>query len=60
MKRFYKLQMYQRIQGQVIEICAVETSLLLTRKRDAQREANRYNRKRGLSYPEKWVAPAIL
>lgn len=59
-RKFYELRIFQRIQGKVIEICPVETWRIMTRKREAQTAANRYNREHYKGNPDKWVEPVIL
>lgn len=65
--KIYQLCMFQRIQGQVIQLCNVESWFFTTRKREAQTMANRYNRERGFVKKgqlscdiDKWVQPVII
>lgn len=58
--KFYTLALFQRIQGQTIRICAVQTEFFSTRKRDAEREARRYAKARGYTDADKFVGVETL
>lgn len=59
-RKIYSLAMFQRIQGQTIRICPVESWFSSTIKREAEREANRINRKNEYSLDAKFVNVEVL
>lgn len=65
-RKLYSLALFSRIQGTVIQVCAVESWFATTRHREAQAAATRYNREhyynaeRREYFADKWVAPVVL
>lgn len=57
--RFYSLALFTKVQGTTIRLCAVETWFSSTRKREAERKANWYNRVNDLS-GDKYAAVETL
>ena len=58
--KFYSIALFQNVQGKTIRICALETWFFSTRKREAQVQANRYNRDHNASLETKWAAVEVL
>lgn len=54
-RKFYSLALFRRIQGTTIRICPIESWFSTTIKREAEREANRINRKNEYSLDAKFV-----
>jgi len=46
---YYRLFLYRKIQGTLVRICPVESWFSTTRKREAERMANRINKQNGWS-----------
>ena len=53
-RKLYALALFSKIQGKVIRICSVESGFSTTRKREAEVEANRYNKEHECSFDAKF------
>lgn len=59
-RKFYALALFSRIQGTTVRICSVNSWFASTRKRDAEREAAKYNKEHECSFDAKFCAVEVL
>lgn len=59
-RKLYSLALFSKMQGQVIRICTVESWFSTTRKREAEVEANRYNKEHECSFDAKFCNVEVL